>query len=640
LETSNSILKKYWGHNTFRPLQEEIINAIISKKDVLALLPTGGGKSICFQVPGMMMDGICLVITPLIALMKDQVENLKKRGINSLAIHTGMSFFEVKKTLQNAAYGNYKFLYLSPERLETKLFKEYLPAINVSLIAIDEAHCISQWGYDFRPSYLKIVNLREELPNIPIIALTASATAEVQKDISKQLLFSKNNEVFQQSFARPNLSYSVLEPESKQSKLIEILKQNEGTSIVYCKSRKQTQQITEWLLQNKINADFYHAGLSNEQRQFKQMQWIQNKIRTIVCTNAFGMGIDKPDVRTVVHYNLPESLENYYQEAGRAGRDEQKATAILFYEKKEKEALYNINELRYPNLKSLKKLYIDIMNYLQMPAGSGEGVSIDFDIAKFSEQFKLNILEVTYGLQALIQEGLFYISDATFKSSTVVFNVTKEDLKTFEETHSHLEPMIKSLLRNYEGIFDYPSNIYESLLVNQVGVSIEEVKNQLLELNKYSIIKYQQQANKSQLLLLQNRMYQDDFKFDVQQIEKRKKNHSQKIKAIIDYAELKQTCRAKTIANYFNDSSTEKCGVCDNCLASTSTGLNNKNFDEISKSILNILSLQICNISTIENSLHHISKEKIKRTIEYLLAEEKIYADESGMFIKNKGTEI
>jgi ATP-dependent DNA helicase RecQ len=304
---------------------------------VLALLPTGGGKSICFQVPGMMMNGICLVITPLIALMKDQVENLKKRGINSLAIHTGMSFFEVKQTLQNAAYGNYKFLYLSPERLETKLFKEYLPAINVSLIAIDEAHCISQWGYDFRPSYLKIVNLREELPNVPIIALTASATAEVQKDISKQLLFSKNNEVFQQSFARPNLSYSVLEPESKQSKLIEILKQNEGTSIVYCKSRKQTQQITEWLLQNKINADFYHAGLSNELRQLKQMQWIQNKIRTIVCTNAFGMGIDKPDVRTVIHYNLPESLENYYQEAGRAGRDEQKATAILFYEKKEKD---------------------------------------------------------------------------------------------------------------------------------------------------------------------------------------------------------------------------------------------------------------------------------------------------------------
>ncbi len=640
MESSNTILKKYWGHNTFRPLQEEIINAVVAKKDVLALLPTGGGKSICFQVPAMMMDGICLVITPLIALMKDQVENLKKRGINSLAIHTGMNFFEVKQTLQNAAYGNYKFLYLSPERVETKLFKEYLPAINVSLIAIDEAHCISQWGYDFRPSYLKIVNLREELPNVSIIALTASATAEVQEDISKQLLFSKNNEVFQQSFARPNLSYSVLEPESKQSKLIEILKQNQGTSIVYCKSRKQTQQITEWLIQNKINADFYHAGLSNEQRQLKQTQWIQNKISTIVCTNAFGMGIDKPDVRTVVHYNLPESLENYYQEAGRAGRDEQKATAILFYEKKEKEALYNINELRYPNIKSLKKLYIDIMNYLQMPAGSGEGISINFDIATFSEQFKLNILEVTYGLQALIQEGLFYISDATFKPSTVVFNVTKEDLKTFEETHSHLEPMIKCLLRNYEGIFDYPSSIYESLLVNQLGVSIEGVKNQLLELNKYSIIKYQLQANKSQLLILQNRMYQDDFKFDIQQIEKRKKNHSQKIKAIIEYAELKQSCRAKTIANYFNDSSTEKCGVCDNCLTSTSSALNNKNFDEISKLILNLLSLQNLNIIAIENSLHHISKEKIKKTIEYLLAEEKIYADKNGVFLKNKGTEI
>ncbi|HQW85396.1 MAG TPA: ATP-dependent DNA helicase RecQ, partial [Ferruginibacter sp.] len=348
------ILKKYWGFSSFRPLQQEIIEAVLQKKDALALMPTGGGKSICFQVPAMAMEGICLVISPLIALIKDQVETLQRKGINTLAIYSGMHFTEIKKTLQNAAYGNYKFLYLSPERLQTQLFKEFLPAIKPALIVVDEAHCISQWGYDFRPSYLRIATIREELPSVPIIALTASATAKVQLDICEQLLFSKNYKKFQQSFERPNLSYSVFNPTAKQTKLLEIINNTSGSALVYCKSRKQTQQIAEMLHMHKLSADFYHAGLSNEERNKKQEQWIKNKIRIMVCTNAFGMGIDKPDVRVVVHYDVPDCIENYYQEAGRAGRDGKRSYAVLLYNYGETDALQLKAKIKFPAPEEVK----------------------------------------------------------------------------------------------------------------------------------------------------------------------------------------------------------------------------------------------------------------------------------------------
>jgi ATP-dependent DNA helicase RecQ len=630
LSESLSILKKYWGHDQFRPLQQSIVDAVMKKKDVLALLPTGGGKSVCFQVPAMMMDGLCIVVSPLIALMKDQVENLSKKGINALAIYSGMTFLEVKKTLQNAAFGDYKFLYISPERLETKLFSEFLPALSPCLIAIDEAHCISQWGYDFRPSYLKIAKLREELPGVPVIALTASATLEVQNDICDRMLFGKNQEKFQQSFARPNLSYAVIEPASKQTKLVEIFSKITGSGIVYCKSRKQTQQIAELLQQHKISADFYHAGLSNAERSQKQNNWINNKINTIVCTNAFGMGIDKPDVRVVVHHNIPESLENYYQEAGRAGRDGKSSQAILLFDKKEINELREINILRYPEPNVLEKLYADLMNYLSVPAGIGEGQSFDFDLPLFSETFKWNILQATYGLQALSQEGLFFITENSFRPSQLVFTVTKEQLFDFEKNQPSLEPLIKGLLRSYEGIFDYSTFIHETLLAKFTSTPIGIIRKNLQLLHQYQIAKYTPATEKPQIVLLMNRMYKDDFKFNMKALQERKKNHLKRIQAMVDFSNNSTDCRSVIIANYFNDNTSVSCGNCDNCLKLKKTFLNETIFEEINIRIKQELSKKTMPYFELANILTEFEKEHLQEAIQFLQSEKIILGDKFG----------
>ena len=632
MSKSLSILKKYWGHEQFRPGQEDIINAIIEGYDVLALLPTGGGKSICFQIPAMMTEGICIVISPLIALMKDQVENLNKKGINALAIYSGMNFFEVKRTLQNAAFGDYKFLYVSPERLSTSLFEEFLPAIKPTLIAIDEAHCISQWGYDFRPSYLKISKLREQIPFVPIIALTASATVEVQNDICNKLLFKNKHQKFQQSFARPNLSYSVIEPNSKQSKLIEILQKFNGSSIVYCKSRKQTQQISELINQHNLNADYYHAGLNNEERTAKQNAWINNIIRTIVCTNAFGMGIDKPDVRLVVHYNMPESIENYYQEAGRAGRDGNKSFAVLLKEKNEDANLINLNEQKYPDIITIKKAYVDVLNFLQVPAGNGEGLEYDFDIAMFAENFKWNILSANYCLQSLANEGLMYITENNFKPSNLVFTVSKEVLLEFEIQQPHLEPMIKALLRNYPGIFNFPCTIYESLLAKFLHAPIDAIKKHLNILNQFQIVSYKPQSEKTQLTLLQNRMYQDDFKFNSKNIEIRKQKNLERINAIIDFTNESIKCRAVMIGNYFNDRSIQNCGICDNCIEKNKEHLHKNDFDKIANELKNILKSKPQNLKQITLQMNNYKIVDVETVIKFLLIEEIINNDSFGNY--------
>ncbi len=623
MEQSNPafILKKYWGHHHFRPLQEDIVNAVMAQQDVLALLPTGGGKSVCFQVPAMMMDGICLVVSPLIALMKDQVENLNHRGIPALAIYSGMHFNEVKRTLQNAAFGNYKFLYVSPERLESSLFLEFLPAIKPSLIAVDEAHCVSQWGYDFRPPYLRIANLREHLPNTHIIALTASATVSVQKDICQKLLFKKDHKIFRQSFERPNLSYSVFQPVSKQSKLLEILKSVAGTSIVYCRSRRQTQQVAELLQMHQMGADFYHAGLSSEIRSAKQEQWIKNKTRIIVCTNAFGMGIDKPDVRAVVHYDIPDCIENYYQEAGRAGRDGKRAYAVLLYEEKELSDLLHKVFLKYPPAEEIKKVYTALMNYLQVAAGGGEDSNYDFDLAKFSKAFNLNILKATYAIQALAQEELLSYNESFFKPSTVVFSSSKNDLSELEAQHPELEPYVKALLRNYEGIFDHVCTIYETMLASAIKKPVADVTEKLHLLHRYHIIRYLPASEKQQLYLIRNRMYNDDFRFDNNKITERRKHFEERVRAITSFVTNKNVCRNQMISLYFGDASGINCGICDNCIQRKEQELKSVQFKEISDRIRTTLEKQPMDFKLLTGHFKDIHPDKLSQVVEFLLAE-------------------
>jgi ATP-dependent DNA helicase RecQ len=635
LLTVHQILKQYWGYDAFRPLQEDIINAVMDGKDALALLPTGGGKSLCFQVPAMAKEGICLVVSPLIALMKDQVENLKQKGIPALFIYSGMSLIEVKKTLQNAAYGNYKFLYVSPERLETNLFLDFLPSMKVSLIAVDEAHCISQWGYDFRPPYLRIAQLREHIPAVPVLALTASATKSVQDDICEKLLFQKNHLRFQQSFERPNLSYSVFNVASKQNKLLEILKNVKGSAIVYCKSRRHTKDIAEILKLNNIGASFYHAGLSNEERNKRQEDWINNTVRVMACTNAFGMGIDKPNVRVVVHYDVPDCLENYYQEAGRAGRDAKKAYAVLLYNERELNDLELQGNSRYPGKDEIKTVYTALMNYLQIPAGAGMDSTYDFDLNNFCNAFKLNAITANYAIKAMEQQEVLTYNEAFFNPSTLVFNCSKDELEIFEQGHPQYQPVIKGLLRSYAGIFDFPSFIYETKLAKMIGIEPALMLQQLMQLQSFGIIEYERQKDKPQITLQQNRMYADSFQLNLENHLKRKLYYENRLKAIIDFIKDLGACRSKKIADYFNAAEINKCSICDNCINQKATELSTQEFEEILNIIISHVNDKPAGINELLNSLNKIKKEKIWKVLDYLQAEEKIILNKEGMFVKN-----
>ena len=416
----NDILKQYWGFDSFRPLQEDIIQSVLDGKDTLALLPTGGGKSICFQVPALVKEGICIVISPLIALMKDQVYNLQKRGIAAVAIFSGMHYKDIDRILDNCIYGNTKLLYLSPERLTSDLVRERIKKMKVSLIAVDEAHCISQWGYDFRPPYLQIAEIREYLPKVPIMALTATATPEVVKDIQEKLEF-KRGEVFQQSFLRENLAYVVLEEEGKMEKLFKVLTGVRGSGLVYVRNRRKTKEIAMFLKKYRITADYYHAGLTNEERSQKQEAWINDKIRIIVATNAFGMGIDKPDVRVVVHMDLPDSLEAYFQEAGRAGRDGQKSYAVLLYNQGDKLDLERRFELSFPPLKEVRLTYQALGSYLQLAVGSGEGESYDFDLVEFSRVYGFSTVKTFNCLKVLERAGWIALSESIYIIRQVIY---------------------------------------------------------------------------------------------------------------------------------------------------------------------------------------------------------------------------
>lgn len=616
------ILHKYWGYDTFRGEQERIIDAVLEGRDTLALLPTGGGKSICFQVPALLQDGLCLVISPLIALMKDQVENLQQRKIAAASINSSMSFYEVKQTLQRAAHGEYRFLYVSPERLQTKLFKEFCPALGISLIAVDEAHCISQWGYDFRPSYLHIGALREEVPDVPVLALTASATPEVQQDIIAKLQL-KNAAVFRQSFHRPNLSYSAFAVDSKINKLTEILKNVPGSSVVYCKNRRETLLVAQLLQLQKVSADHYHAGLPQSERSRKQEAWVRGQIRVIVCTNAFGMGIDKPDVRTVVHYEVPDSIENYYQEAGRGGRDGKRSYAVALYNSEDLENLSNLPEVKFPSIGEIKKIYQSLADYLNIPVGLGEGNYYDFDLLEFAQNFKYDVHLVLNTLKALEAEGHLSFSENIFLPAQVNFTAPKAVLEDFEIAHPDLEPLVKVLLRTYEGIYDNRVSVNEKQVARLVRSSVETVQQQLQSLQAFGIIEYLPQKETPQIYFLLNRAPAEFLQINNTAYQHRKQQYADRVNAMLRYIHHEE-CRSNYIAGYFGEAESMPCGLCDNCLRSKATGLKVSTFKSIEAGIYAHIPKSGIEINALLPMLHPFQKEQIWKVLEFLQAEKKI----------------
>ena len=623
------ILKKHWGFDEFRPLQKEIIQSVLDGKDTLAVLPTGGGKSICFQVPSLARNGICIVVSPLIALMKDQVENLRKIEIPALLIHSGMKKMDVIRTLKNATGDYFKFLYVSPERLETSLFREYLPGLNVSLIAVDEAHCISQWGYDFRPSYLKIAELRKELPDVPVLALTASATPEVQKDIQQKLEFRSSN-LFRQSFERKNISYSVFKVDSKLAKLVDIVAKVAGTAIVYCKSRKRTNEIMNLLQMHGISSVNYHAGLTQEERNKRQKDWIDNKVRVIVCTNAFGMGIDKPDVRLVVHVDVPDCLENYYQEAGRAGRDGKKSYAVLLYDQKDVEELNGLHLLRFPSIEQIRNVYNALVNFLQIPIYSGEYQSFNFKFDEFIRNFRFNSYEALYALKALESDGWIDFNEKSFTPSTVVFTTSKKELYEFEKSYPQHEALLTTLLRSYEGIFDFPAFVSELVIARLMKNEEAAIKAQLQVIASFGVISYTPQSEEPQIIFKKNRVAAPDLMLNLSLYNKRKESFIQRVQAMISYIK-EQTCRSFFISTYFADETAKDCGICDNCLRKKATELTTEEFEKISGLISAQLSKKQLTAPELINEIKTIKKEKAWKVIEFMQAEDKIAADSKGL---------
>lgn len=628
MEDIHHILQQYWGYKAFRPLQQQIIEAVLEGRDTLALMPTGGGKSLCYQVPAMAQGGICLVVSPLIALMKDQVESLKQRGILAAAIYTGQSRRQIVQTLKNVAYGPYKLLYVSPERLETDLFLEFLPAMNINLIAVDEAHCISQWGYDFRPAYLRVAQLRQQLRGVPLLALTASATQKVQQDICAKLAF-QNQYILRQSFERKNISYSAFAVAAKINKLKEILSKVPGTAIVYCKSRRRTVEIAELLQLAGISAKAYHAGLSNDERAARQEAWIQNKTRVMVCTNAFGMGIDKPDVRTVVHYDAPDSLENYYQEAGRAGRDGNKAYAVLLYNQKDTKELALLPQKRYPHFDYIKEVFGALVNFLQMPTYTGQDQAFDFKFETFVKNFKLDGADALYALKALESDGWFDFNERSFAPATVVFTATKELLYEFYAAYPQHEALCTTLLRTYGGIFDYPATVSESTIARLMRLKDSEVKQQLAEITALHIIDYHVANETPQIIWRKHRVPAEELTINHQAYRERRETFKVRVLTMLDYIETKE-CRSLFINQYFGDKAQHDCGTCDNCLHKRKAALSAEDFAHISKAIEVALQSPKALSELLQNT-PGTSREKTARVLRFLQQEEKIVGDEKGL---------
>ncbi|MDD3322013.1 MAG: RecQ family ATP-dependent DNA helicase [Paludibacter sp.] len=621
-----SILKQYWGYDNFRPLQGDIIRSIAAGKDTLGLMPTGGGKSLTFQVPALAMDGICIVVTPLIALMKDQVENLKMREIKAAAIYSGMTHNEILLTLENAVFEAYKFLYVSPERLATPIFLEKIKQANVCMIAVDESHCISQWGYDFRPSYLKIADIREILPVVPVLALTATATPEVVEDIQKQLHFKEKN-VFQKSFHRSNLAYVVRTVENKDENLLKILHNVPGTSVVYVRNRKRTKEVADFLNVNGISAEHFHAGLKNESKDAKQARWKSGETRVIVSTNAFGMGIDKAEVRTVVHMDLPDSLEAYFQEAGRAGRDELKAYAVLLYNNGDAVKMRKRVSDSFPGKEMVLKVYEALGNYLQVGVGSGLDKVFAFDIADFCIKFKLPILISYNCLKLLQQAGYIELTDEQDSSSRVLFVVGKDDLYNLKHT-AEQEKLIHILLRSYTGLFTDFANINEDILAKRLEWTHDQIYNQLVELSKENIIQYIPRKKTPFLTFIREREATNKINLGKEAYDDRRERYILRVKSVLDYAQEENICRSQVLLAYFGEKDTNPCGKCDICLKKKETEVSNEDFDSIKNIILKELSSNELTLNSLVKTIP-FKEKKVLQVIRFMLDNNQIEENKS-----------
>ncbi len=626
MQKFTDILKQYWGYDEFRALQSDIIQSIASGRDTLGLMPTGGGKSMTFQVPTMAMEGICIVITPLIALMKDQVENLKKRGIAAAAIFSGMKQNEIQMTLENGVHGAYKFLYVSPERLSTTNFIEKIKQTTVCMIAVDESHCISQWGYDFRPSYLRIADIRELLPDIPVLALTATATPKVVEDIQKKLHFRVPN-LFQKSFHRSNLAYVVRTVENKDENLLKILNNVPGTSVVYVRNRKKTKEIADFLIQNGIPAENFHAGLKNETKDAKQARWKSGETRVIVSTNAFGMGIDKAEVRTVVHLDLPDSIEAYFQEAGRAGRDEQKAYAVLLYNNSDAVKMRKRVSDTFPEKEMVRKVYEALGNYLEIGVGSGLNKVFAFDISDFCIKFRLPILISYNCLKILQQAGYIELTDEQDSSSRILFTIKKDDLYKTKQTPEQ-DKLIHILLRSYTGLFTDFASINEDTLAQRLQWTHDEVYYQLVGLSKENIIQYIPRKKTPFLTFIHERVETERVVLGKEAYDDRRDRYILRVKSVLDYAKEEVICRNQILLTYFGEKDTKPCGKCDICLKKRETALSYDDFEIIRQAIHQVLTTEELTVSALVKKTP-FKEPKVLKVIRFMMDNGQIAENEN-----------
>lgn len=624
------ILKQYWGYDHFRGIQEDIIRSVGEGKDTLGLMPTGGGKSITFQVPALAQEGLCLVITPLIALMKDQVRNLRERGIKATAVYSGMTREEILIALENCIFGNYKFLYISPERLGTEIFQIKLRSMHVSLITVDESHCISQWGYDFRPAYLKIADIRQLLPGVPVIALTATATPEVVKEIQERLQFRQEN-VFRMSFERKNLAYIVRHTEDKEGEMLHILQRVNGSSIVYTRNRKKTKEIALLLNRNHITATFYHAGLSDETKDLRQKAWLKGEYRVMVATNAFGMGIDKPDVRLVIHADVPDSPEAYFQEAGRAGRDGMKAYAVLLFCPRDKITLKQRISDTFPEKDYIRKVYEDINFYYQMAMGDGLGCTFAFNLDEFCHNFKHFPVQTDSALKILTRAGYLEYTDEQDNASRIMFTLTKEELYRIHEQNADTEKLIRILLRTYTGLFTDYAYINEELLAKRSGLSRSQIYETLLFLTRQHILHYIPGKKTPYIIYTRERQETDRIYLSKEVYEERKESYRRRIEAMIEYAESENKCRSRMLLHYFGEKNEHNCGQCDVCLQHHHSRLKQSQFDEISHQILSLLKSSPLTPQELKLQIQ-APEEQVTKVIAYLLSEE-IIRQENGRLL-------